>query len=76
MKVDSAFFCDDVRQENNGKLLFIGAYMQDVVISRFPASLNLYVVLCLRVATPGVTEVEIEASYNGREIKNFMRSFV
>jgi uncharacterized protein DUF6941 len=35
-------FCDDVRREDNGKLLFVGVYSGDaIVVASFPANLNM-----------------------------------
>ena len=64
MKIDSAFICDDVRQENNSKLMFIGAYSQDILLPAFPTSLSLYIVLCARFPSPGPQAIEIEATLN------------
>jgi hypothetical protein len=35
-KVIAGFFCDDIRQEVNGKLLFIGCYSGVMNVSQFP----------------------------------------
>jgi hypothetical protein len=61
MKVESAFVCDDVRQEGNGKLIFIGAYSQDIILPMFPMVLNLHVVLCLNYDKPSTFELEVES---------------
>lgn len=42
-----AIFADDVRREDNGKLLLIGVYLDDLIVPKFPAAimgLNLCVV--------------------------------
>lgn len=64
MKIDSAFICDDVRQEHNSKLIFIGAYSQDILLQAFPASLSLFIVLCARFPFSGPQAIEIEATLN------------
>jgi Family of unknown function (DUF6941) len=38
--------CDDVRQENNGKLMLIGVYTGDVVIFGLPTVLPTFTVIC------------------------------
>ncbi len=38
-------FCDEVRQEANGKLLYIGVYMGDIVFQILPANANITCVL-------------------------------
>lgn len=37
-------FCDDVRIEKNGKLLFIGVYASDMVVPSFPFTQRLFVI--------------------------------
>lgn len=37
----NALICDEIRQENNGKLIFIGVYTGDILASGFPLSLRL-----------------------------------
>jgi hypothetical protein len=39
--VEYAFFCDDVRREDNGKFIFVGVYTQQLSIATFPQLLNL-----------------------------------
>lgn len=34
-------YCDDIRKEENGKLIFIGVYTGDLVPESFPAQLSL-----------------------------------
>lgn len=41
MKIGSAIFCDDVRREDNGKILMVGAYASEIIVSEFPATLIL-----------------------------------
>lgn len=37
----ATLICDDVRREDNGKLLFVGVYTPDIAVSQLPASLPL-----------------------------------
>jgi hypothetical protein len=41
INVEYAFFCDDVRREDNGKFIFIGVYTQQLSVPRFPQPLSL-----------------------------------
>jgi hypothetical protein len=43
IKVNYALVCDSIRQEDNGKLIFVGVYTGDILISRYPADLTLQV---------------------------------
>jgi hypothetical protein len=61
MKFESAFFCDDVRQEANGKYIFIGVYGDDIIINSFPTGMNLYLVISARFEKAEPQEIEIEA---------------
>lgn len=45
LKIDSAFFCDDVRRENNGKLIAIGMYGNRIFMGSFPAALRFWAML-------------------------------
>lgn len=60
MKIESAFLCDDVRQEGNGKLMFIGSYSQDILSPTFPVGLKLHGVLCVRFDEPSTFDLEVE----------------
>lgn len=61
MKFESAFFCDDVRQEANGKFIFIGVYGDDIILNSFPTGMNLQMVLSARFEKAEPLEIEIEA---------------
>jgi len=38
-KVERAILCDDIRQEMNGKYIFIGVYSGDVLVPHFPMTM-------------------------------------
>lgn len=61
MKFESTFFCDDVRQEANGKFIFIGVYGDDIILNSFPTGMNLHIVISARFEKAGPQEIEIEA---------------
>lgn len=58
MKVQFGFVCDDVRREDNGKLIFIGAYSSDIVVPALPAVLIL--TLVVRVEMKGEETLELQ----------------
>lgn len=41
LEVDCALCCDSVRKEDNGKLILVGIYQQDVLVTQFPAKLTI-----------------------------------
>ncbi|MEP7173717.1 MAG: hypothetical protein ABI705_09545 [Aestuariivirga sp.] len=60
MKIESAFLCDDVRREGNGKLIFIGVYAQDIILPAFPITLGFHVVLLIDIDRAGLHAMEVE----------------
>jgi len=54
-KVRFGALCDDVRREDNGKLIFLGVYGESVLVASFPAR--------LRLANP--VWFELKEPYNG-----------
>jgi len=68
MIIESAFLCDDVRQEGNGKLLFIGAYSQDIIMQSFPVAMNLNAVLCVRMENDKPVNLEVEAIFDDKKM--------
>ena len=45
VRIDYGIVCDDIRQENNGKLFIIGVYSGDILLRDFPNTLNLAMLL-------------------------------
>ena len=70
MKIESAFLCDDVRQEGNGKLIFIGAYSQDIIMQSFPVGMNLNTVLCTKTENSNPINLEVEATLDDKVMIN------
>lgn len=50
MRQVSAIFCDDVRQETSGKLIFVGVYTGMLVVPKLPTTLPKLCVLLTTVA--------------------------
>src|SRR5262245_20607167 len=67
IKAEYAFLCDDVRQENNGKFIFIGAYSGDISISEFPTTLPARLVIYLTNSEPAQYNTEFEFSLNSKK---------
>jgi hypothetical protein len=64
--IDFAFICDEVRREDNGKLLIIGVYTNDIIVINFPVNLLLTVVVGFNVDEPIETDFELKISHDGR----------
>lgn len=43
LKFDTAIISDDLRQETSGKLILVGVYPGDIIVSRFPATFLFHV---------------------------------
>ena len=52
--------CDDIRKEENGKLLIVGAYPEGIAISNLPAQLTLGVIFLFQSSGPGHVSFQIE----------------
>ena len=68
LTITHAMCCDDVRREDNGKLLIIGVYLDDVRVSSFP---NLIVVrtLVFSRSSPGIApHVAFRAMLNDEQV--------
>lgn len=55
----TGFFCDDVRQERNGKFIFIGTYTAEMVVAAYPFQTNLCPVLLILKPPPDVRSVKV-----------------
>ena len=67
MKVKFGFVCDEVRREDNGKLIFIGAYSSDIVVPELPAVLIL--TLVVRVEMKGDEAFEIRVKMGETQLR-------
>lgn len=47
IKFEYAIVCDDVRREENGKMIIIGVYANDIVVASYPSNLKLSIVLAV-----------------------------
>lgn len=63
VKPDYAILCDDIRQEQNGKLILIGVYSGDILLREFPGKLN--IALLLHGSISADCAVTLEIKYRG-----------
>lgn len=49
LTIEAVLFCDDVRVEDNGKHIFVGAYTGSIVVKDMPTQLGLVAFILLRV---------------------------
>ncbi len=68
LKVLYSLLCDDIRREDNGKLIIIGLYGADVVLPVAPVALRFDYLLALRADAPGDAEAKVRVIHNGRPI--------
>ena len=52
MKLRFGVLCDEIRREDNGKLIFIGVYGSNILVPAFPAALILALAVGAEVAEP------------------------
>jgi Family of unknown function (DUF6941) len=62
-------FCDQVRREDNGKLLMIGVYGHNIGVQKFPVQMGLSLVICLQSHSPADNlPMQVKVTFNGKEI--------
>lgn len=63
-------FCDDVRVENNGKIMYIGVYKGDMIVPDTPFTWS-HLNAVLKVVTPcskPIQTLDIRVTFGGREL--------
>lgn len=60
-----AVFCDDIRREDNGKMLLIGVYTEGVAVVAFPAGFSISVWLKLTGLPLGDSALSFRLMVNG-----------
>lgn len=68
IKIEYAIVCDDVRREDNGKLIIIGAYASDIRIPSQSANLRLSLLVAVRSETEYQTLVNARIMQEGKRI--------
>lgn len=67
-RIESAILCDDIRREDNGKLLLIGVYGKNIGLLQLPATLVLHVLLIATVGEPGTYRTEFQVLLNSNKL--------
>jgi hypothetical protein len=62
--IQAIILCDDVRREDNGKILVIGMYVGDVLIRQFPTALRLTWLLMGKITSTENPAVEFKVDFN------------
>ena len=66
ISIRGAILCDDVRKEDNGKILLIGVYSSDILVRQFPFKKN----LCLWLHGPaerGEYKIQVRVSVTAED---------
>lgn len=63
----AAVLCDEVRTENNGKHIIIGAYGGDIILPETPVTLPLAMWINAKVLVPGRATLDVQFSMDGKE---------
>lgn len=61
-------FCDDYREEKQGKHTLVGLYFNDMIVPDFPALLPKFVILINFIINKKTTDIPIEITYAGQSI--------
>jgi hypothetical protein len=67
--IKSAIICDDIRREDNGKMLFIGVYVGEILVAEFPIALRLTWVLFGKHQKTASHDMEFRISYDAHTEK-------
>jgi Family of unknown function (DUF6941) len=66
MQLNFGILCDQVRKEDNGKLLFIGVYTADITVPHFPANTVLALAVSITPSQVGREKFDLVVSLNGQ----------
>lgn len=66
----SAVFADDIRREDNGKVLVVGAYLSEMVFPALPASVMLSTWVVLRGVPSGEGDLRLTFSFGSEVVGN------
>ncbi len=69
IEVGDGFVCDEVRREDNGKLILIGVYSSNIIVRELPAALVLSLVVNLKSQGPVDVEMQFRVMLNGERIR-------
>lgn len=60
--------CEDIRREDNGKLILIGMYGRNIELSAVPSPLALALLIAIDAVSPGTSKIEVIASLNDEQV--------
>jgi hypothetical protein len=69
LEVGEGLVCDDVRREDNGKLLLIGVYSSSIIVGELPTALVLSLVVKLKAQAPIEAAIQFRVMLNGQKIR-------
>jgi len=69
LEVGDGFVCDEVRREDNGKLILIGVYSSNLVVRELPAALVLSLVVNLKSQVPVDVAMQFRVMLNGEKMR-------
>lgn len=58
--------CDDIRREDNGKLMILGVYGGAIIVPKIPLALGLASLLCLEATAPTKMHIKIRYALDGK----------
>lgn len=64
----AGFLCDEIRKEDNGKLLAFGIYSSNITLGEFPVELGVTLAFRMKAKKLGTTNFKIRALFNGEEL--------
>jgi hypothetical protein len=62
-----AIVCDEVRREDNGKLIFLGVYIDKMIVSQFPITLPTLTIFHMLNSDKPIENVEIKFRFENIE---------
>lgn len=65
ISVNSAMVCDDIRTEDNGKIIAIGIYRSEIQLQRLPATMRLKILVGINIKDTGDFKVEFRVIVGG-----------
>lgn len=68
LTIKNALICDQVRREDNGKLLVIGVYHGSIQVKTFPVAMEIQLLASFRANKLGDLEFEVRALDGAKEL--------
>lgn len=69
--MEFVLLCDQIRQENNGKLIAIGIYGGDILVTEFPSVIPVALLVRLKTKSEGPYRIEVRYLLDGALIAGF-----